>query len=396
MTVMQNYTPRIAIYLHSLYNGGTDRVMLNLAQQFTALGLKVDLVLDRLGYTPYLEQIPSAVRVINLNSTNYLSRLFNLVRYLRQEQPTALMSASYYPNIVAILAKRLAGVSTRIVVTEHNSPSFDAKHQPVLSPRYWFFRVAKFAYPHADGIVAVSRGTAESLAQLLGLPLQRIQTIYNPIVTPELFEKAKEAIEHPWFMSSEMPVIIAVGRLEAQKDFSTLIAAFAKVRKVRPARLLILGEGSQREMLAAMIRDLGLDDCVALPGFVQNPYAYTARSAVLVLSSVWEGLSNVLIEALAVGTPVVATNCKSGPSEVLDNGNYGELVPVGNSEAIAAAILKTLSGQKKQATAEWIRQFTAENSAQKYLEALGVTGQPAVSEQSSEPIANPKICPVSI
>jgi glycosyltransferase involved in cell wall biosynthesis len=378
---MHEIQPQIAVYLRSLYNGGTDQVMLNLICEFVKHGLKVDLVLDFCEFSPYLNQFPPEVNIVKLGAYHTLERVPKLINYLQQNRPLSLLTAGFFTNVIAVIASRLASASTRVVVTEHNSPTINKKLMPFWRPHYWFSEVARWTYPWADGIVAVSQGTAEDMAHLMKLPLERIQTIYNPIITSRLTEQAQVPVDHPWFAPGEPPVILGIGRLEPQKNFLNLVTAFAQVRKIRPAKLMILGEGSEREQIKARVHELGIADDVALPGFVQNPHAYTARAAVFVLSSIWEGLSNVLIEALAIGTPAIATDCNYGPSEVLDSGRYGELVPVGDSEALAQAILKVLSGRKKEIDARWLDQFTVEYAAQQYLKVLGVTGCEATSNQ---------------
>jgi glycosyltransferase involved in cell wall biosynthesis len=232
--------------------------------------------------------------------------------------------------------------------------------------------LARWFYPWADAIVTVSQGSADDLVRL-GLSSERIRVIYNPVVTPELFEKAKEPLEHDWFEPGSPPVILGVGRLEKQKDFPTLIRAFAQVRQQRPARLMILGEGQDRPALEALVQELGIEEDVALPGFVANPFAYMARAGVFVLSSLFEGLPTVLIEAIAVGTKVVSTDCESGPAEILENGLYGKLVPVGDSKGIAEAILSTLeepanSEAQQRKTAE----FSLEKAVAQYRQVLHV------------------------
>ncbi|MBD2043728.1 glycosyltransferase [Microcoleus sp. FACHB-672] len=368
---MHEKSSHIAIYLHCLFNGGIEQMMQNLTRKFIERGLKVDLVLNFPGAVG-LWDFPPEVRIVDLDARRVAARLPNLIRYLRQNQPVALLSANHYANEVALCAKRLSGVSTRVVVSERTMISVEAKHAPPYKMRYWAPLAAKLFYPMADGIVAVSKGVAEDITNITGLPAQRVQTIYNPVITPALLTRAKEPVDHPWFAPGELPVILGVGRLEEQKDFFTLIRAFAKVRQVKPARLMILGQGSQRSRLQELVRELNLENDVAMPGFVKNPYAYMAKASVFALSSAWEGFGNVVVEALAVKTPVVSTNCQSGPAEILDNGKYGELVPVGDSEAMAAAILKVLSGQSKSAASDWLDQFTFDNAAQKYLDLMGV------------------------
>jgi glycosyltransferase involved in cell wall biosynthesis len=363
-------SPHIAIFLRGLYGGGAERVMLNLARGFIECGLSVDLVLARAA-GPYLQQVHSDVRVVDLDAQWMPSSLPKLVHYLRQVQPLTLLTALHYPCEIAVLAKRLAGVETRIIVSEHNTLSLEAKGIKQLSVHLtplaaWLF------YPWADGIVAVSQGVADDLARITHLTEDRIQVIYNPILLPELMMLAKEPVDHPWFQPGQPPVVLGVGRLHPQKDFPTLLRAFARVRQIRPARLMILGEGPEHGALNALVEELGLTEDVALPGFVQNPYAYMANADVFVLSSAWEGLGNVLVEAMAVGTPVISTDCESGPSEILAQGKYGLLTPVGDSEAIADAILRVLNGEGREVSPHWLDQFTLDVCIQKYLKVLGI------------------------
>jgi glycosyltransferase involved in cell wall biosynthesis len=375
---------RVALFLRNLGGGGAERVMANIAQGFAQQGIKVDLVLTR-AEGNYLAQLPPQIRLVNLEASQFdrgktfkfptslqsTTSLPKLVGYLKKEQPDALLSATHYPNEIAVLAKHLARVSTRVVVSEHITLSVEAKRVDQVSSRVAPL-MAKLFYPWADGIVAVSQGVAQDLSHTANLPLERIQTIYNPVITPQLLEGAKEAVDHPWLKPGEPPVVIGVGRLVEQKDFPTLIRAFARVRQVRPARLMILGSGKQRSHLKTLVQQLDLEADVAFVGFVNNPYSYIARAGVFVLSSAWEGLPTVLIEALAVGTPVVSTNCESGPQEILAGGKYGDLVPVGDREAMAQAILRVLSGNSQPVDPNWLDQFSLRTATQNYLKILGI------------------------
>jgi glycosyltransferase involved in cell wall biosynthesis len=368
---MSEVVPRIAFFLRTLGGGGAERVLLNLAQGFVGRGLKVDLVVSA-GEGLDLWQIPSGVRIINLEAPRVSASLPKLIGYLRRERPTALIPSLHYANEVALLAKYLARVPTKVLIPEHNMLSTEVKyHEKGIRQRLIPLAV-RFLYPLADGIVAVSRGVAEDLVQTTGMSPKRIHVIYNPVITPQLYEMAKEPVDHPWFNPGEPPVILGVGRLEAQKDFTTLIRAFALVCQVRPARLMILGWGPDSPHLEALIRELGLEDDVAMPGHVKNPFAYMARASVFALSSAWEGLPTVLIESMALGTPVVSTDCKSGPREILDNGKYGKLVPVGDSKSLADAILKVLSGNIKSVSSEWLNQFSLKSATQQYFQLIGI------------------------
>jgi glycosyltransferase involved in cell wall biosynthesis len=368
---MAEATPHVALFLRYFGGGGADLAMAYLARGFLDKGLKVDFLLSQPGGS-HQRKIPSEVRIIDLGGFSNLTTLRGLFHYLRKEKPKVLLSALHFNNEIAVVAKYLAGASTRVVVCEQNTLSKRSQNETQFLKRITPL-LAKMTYPGADSIVAVSQGVAQDLANVTGLPLEKFQVIYNPAVTPELLEKAKEPLDHPWFAEGEPPVILGVGKLEAQKDFPTLIRAFAMVRKACKARLMILGWGpdANRIALETLAQELGIQEDVCLAGYVNNPYAYMARSAVFALSSQWEGLPFVLVEAMAVGTPVVATNCESGPSEVLDNGRYGKLVPVGDSQALGKGILEVLSKPPDRVDPKWLTQFTLETITQQYCNVLG-------------------------
>ncbi|RMF24213.1 MAG: glycosyltransferase [Cyanobacteria bacterium J083] len=366
---MAQSPPHIAIYLRTIFDCGVDRVMINLARGFVQRGLKVDLVLNSVGGC-LLSQFPAQVRIIDLKAPRLLTSLPDVIGYLKKEKPLALLSSGHYVNEVALWAKSFSLTSTRLVVSEHNILSVNAKlttHER-LSPL-----LAKLFYGWADGIIAVSQGVAKDLVSITNLDPSRIRVIYNPIITPELLDKSQELPDHPWFQPGEPPVILGVGRLEPQKDFPTLIRAFAQVRRIKPCRLVILGRGKEKAKLEALIRELDLENEVVLLGFVNNPYAYIAKAAVFVLSSVWEGLPTVIIEAMALNTPVISTDCESGPAEILAEGKYGFLVPVGDSKAMAEKILNVLSDNYSPSIpANWLEQFTLKTATEKYLDTLGI------------------------
>lgn len=365
---MAKLSSKIAFFLPYLGGGGAETVMLNLLQGMERQDLDVELILGK-AWGPHLWKIPDSLKVVDLGSGNWGKTLFSLIQYLKKEQPLALIAAMHYGNEVSILAKRLSGVTTKVVITEHNTFSqaiqSTSKLRKLLIP---FF--VKTLYPLADHIVVVSKGAAQDLARSNGFPEERITAIYNPVINSALFEKAQMPVEHPWFQPGELPVILGVGKLERQKDFPTLLHAFAQVHRRHPSRLVILGWGSLQAELEALAQELNIADAVALLGYVENPYAYMARAAVFVLSSAWEGLPTVLIEAMAVGIPVVSTDCPSGPTEILDQGQYGALVPVGDRDGLATAILQVLEESAKPIAPEWLHQFTLEAATQNYLNLI--------------------------
>jgi glycosyltransferase involved in cell wall biosynthesis len=303
------------------------------------------------------------VPVIDLQAASTRASLLPLARYLRRRRPDVLVAALAHANIVAVGARWLARVDTALVITHHLGLSTE---KATFAARRWSALRAWF-YPRADAIVAVSKDMAVDLARSIGVPPDRVDVILNPVISPGLNALAASRLDHPWFAAGQPPVVIGVGRLESQKDFPTLLRAFALVRQQRPARLLILGEGSERPALEALVRELGLVDDVQLPGFVENPYAYLARAAVFALSSVYEGLPTVLIEALAIGTPVVSTDCQDGPREILDDGRLGRLVPVRDPAALAGAIVATLGEPPAPVPAERLAAYRQAAAADSYI-----------------------------
>jgi len=361
---------RLAIFFHSLYGGGAEKAMLNLACGLSGLGIDVDLVLLRVE-GPYLSQLPPEVRTIDLGGRRLLFSLNALLRYLREEQPAVLLSTLDDTNIAALWTRRLSGKKMRLVVNVQNTISQDAKNAAQLKTKL-MPQLVRWFFPWADAVVTVSQGVADDLVRL-GVSSDRIQVIHNPVVTPDLLQKAQAPLEHSWFALGQPPVILGVGRLEKQKDFPTLIRAFAQVRQQFPARLMILGEGNERSLLESLVQELNLSDDVSLPGFVSNPYAYMSRAAVFVLSSLFEGLPTVLIEALAVGTPVVATNCESGPMEILANGQYGKLVAIGNTQELAQAIIETLANlPDSNVLQQRASEYSLEKALSQYLQVLQI------------------------
>jgi glycosyltransferase involved in cell wall biosynthesis len=256
-----------------------------------------------------------------------------------------------------------------VLVNEQNTISRSARNSARRRQKMVPHLVKRF-YPWADFVVGNSQGVADDLSQVTGLPDGRIQILYNPVVTPELREKVQAPLDHPWFEAGQPPVVLAVGRLTGQKDFANLLRAFALLRRSRTARLIILGEGPDRPDLEALVHELGLEDDVSLPGFVDNPYAYMGRASLYVLSSRWEGLPTVLIEALYCGPPVVATDCPSGPQEILAGGRYGALVPMEDSAALAKAMAAALAGDTPRPTKESWQPYSLEVVVDEYLGML--------------------------
>jgi glycosyltransferase involved in cell wall biosynthesis len=394
----------LGLFIPSFAAGGAERVMLNLAGAFSARGYRVDLIVCR-AVGELRDQVPDGVTLVELRraSSKLLSRfrvlmadptgfaslsrpalfpfetsstvryLPDLVCYLRRYRPEVLLSALTYVNLLALWARRLAGLPSRVVVSQHSPLSRVVQADSARAKWPWRFLPGLVArnYAWADAIIAVSSGVADDLSTLVKMPRERIVTIYNPVVTTALEEKSSAPCEHPWFVPGGPPVVLAAGRLVESKDFATLLRAFARVRRVRAARLVILGEGRERPKLEALAQQLVVAGDVALPGFVSNPFAYMARAAVFVLSSAYEGLPSVLIEALACGCPVVSTNCPGGAAEILEGGRHGALVPVGDDAALAEAITATLDVPRdRNRLRARAALFSADAKAEQYLRVL--------------------------
>jgi glycosyltransferase involved in cell wall biosynthesis len=368
---------RLALFLPTLDEGGAERVMLQLGVGFAARGHHVDLVVAIPG-GPLEGQVPAGLNRIDLGARRTIQALPALGRYLRSSRPAAMLSTLEHSNVLAIGANLLSLSGVRVVLREAN----------VLLPRaemkgtrpHLLRALMRASYRQAAAVVAVSQSVADSVVSGLGLPAQQVRTIYNPIVTVDLPEKAAAPVDDPWFAPGAAPVVLGVGRLAPQKDLGTLLRAFALVRSRRPdrpVRLVILGEGPERAALEALARELGIDADVRLPGLEKNPFRFMQRAAVFALSSIYEGLPGALIQAMACGCRVVSTDCPGGSREILQDGALGPLVPTRAPEALADAIARLLDdAERNPGRASYpVERFTEAAAVDGYLAALGVSSR---------------------
>lgn len=388
---MSSSSRHIALLLYGPTSGGASRRCLTLASEFAQRGHRVDLVVVQPD-GPLRSSIADTIRLVPLNSRwrhvpmlstwrrfQAWAATWALAAYLRRERPDVMMAGANSMLLTAVWAHLLAGQTGRLVLricTHLTATASNTKRRsrPLLR------RLARRFYPRADAIITLSRDMAEDTARVIGVPVRQVVVIPNPVVSPHLTRLAGEPLTHPWFSPGGPPVILGVGRLVKQKDFPTLIEAFALVRRERPARLVILGEAQDpqvRAHLVALAERLGVAADVDLPGLVDNPFAYMSRARVFVLSSAWEGLSGVLIEAMACGCPVVSTDCPGGSAETLLDGACGPLVPVGDPGAMATAI-RTVLDQPPESARLTARaaDFSVDLSVQRYLEVLLPAGVP--------------------
>lgn len=360
----------VCLFLRSLGGGGAERVLVNLANAFSEEGISVHLVI-REPILSYKEELHPKVLLHVLNTHFFSTTAVHFAQYIRKTRPRAVMATGTVMNGCAFLAHRLSRSRGRIVLREASTPSraFQDINRSKTYARMRFQFILKYVYPCADAVVAPSQGVREDVLKCYSRPVNNCVVIYNPAIDVRLFQLCEEPVSHSWFQEAE-PIILAVGRLVPAKDFSTLISAFEKVVRVRPAKLVILGEGDLRPLLTEQVHQLGIAEYVDMPGFDRNPFRYMKRASVFVLSSRYEGLPNALIQAMACGCPVVSTDCPSGPREILDNGRYGYLVPVGNAEAMASAILDVLEHGGKTVPKEWLEMFSADQVVKRYRQVL--------------------------
>ena len=366
--------PLIALYLPNLKGGGVERMKINMAADFLARGLRVTFVLNE-ATGELLEKIPVGAVCVDLAAPRTLKALWPLSCYLRHAQPDIVISSLGHNNIIALWARALARIydralSCKIIVCQHSAMSLESVQNGNWQHRLlpWLCRMF---FRWADAIVAVSNGVAEDMAQQTGTPPARITTLYNPVIFHGFAEAAAQACPHPWLEPNQPPVFLGIGRLVAQKDFATLIRAFAIVRAQQPCRLIIAGAGPERQNLLALAKALGVDDALDLPGFLPAPLPWIAHATALVMSSLYEGFGNVLVEALACGTPVISTNCPYGPAEILANGRYGALVPVGDAAAMARAMQDVLQTPENPARLQaYAAKFGVEQVTEQYLDLM--------------------------
>ena len=397
---------RVAFLLDNLNGGGAERVILDIAEGFSALGYDVDLlVCEARGVL--LDSIPTSINLVVLNPTNQLSglwaalgasgrglsailsciasirkipRSFRFIpaigEYLQRVRPSVLLSALPKSNIAAVLAQARAGVNTRVFVGAHISMLVRSQ-QGLETGRGQFHHMIpllRHCYSRAAGVIAVSEGVAEDAVSFLQIDPHRVHVVYNPVTVREPVEEKNKPPSHRWFVPSAAPVVLGIGRLVAQKNFRLLVEAFARVRQHADIRLIILGgdESSAEQMahrkeLQELAAGLGVGSDVDLPGYQPNPHRYLRAARMFVLSSDYEGFGNVIVEALLAGCPVVSSDCPSGPAEILDNGRYGLLTPVNDVEQLAAAIVATLDTiPERQKLLERGLEFSLERAVEGY------------------------------
>ena len=375
---------RYAIIVYCLEGGGVQKQTLTLAKEMTARGHRVDyIVVQAVGI--FAHNIPSEVHLIELLPVGKYAKLCfearwlhqfaalpALIKYLRNNRPNALLTGGSHANLLAVLAHKISDSGSRLVLRITNHVSRSWRHKPKWQ-RKLIASIAHRVYARADSVVSVSKYVADDFAKSIGFPKDKLHTIYEPVIHPDFNAKAHMPIAHQWLQAGSDPVVLAAGRLVMEKDFATLIRALAFVRKSVAANLIILGDSEDaavKQGLANLARSLNVEEFVDFAGYVENSLAYMHRAKVFVLSSLWEGCPSVLIEALASGCSVVSTDCPSGVREILEDGRFGQLVPVMNPQQMAEAICAALRSRHKEQDSFNTSKFSTAVSVNRYLTVL--------------------------
>jgi glycosyltransferase involved in cell wall biosynthesis len=360
-----------------LGSGGVGRVLSNLLSHLNKKKFETFLILCK-KEGPYLDTRLRHIPTFHLHSKGeglftLLKEIWAMANIIRREKPEVVLSMLTRANLTAILAARLSGVKTLVIISERSNLTMVLKAGSKI--RSLLLRLGvKIFYRYADYIVAVSDNVKNDLIKNYGIAADKIKTIYNPVNIEQISLMASDIVDYPKFQG-KMPLIIAVGRLAPEKGYFFLLKAFAQVRRILPCKLIILGDGGERGSLERLARDIGVLEDVAFLGFQQNPYKYMARADIFVLSSLYEGFPNVVLEAMACGTPVIATHCPGGIQEIITNGVNGILVPIGDEKALSNAILRVLNDSKlrkrlAQQGRKRVEDFALKKKVKEYEEML--------------------------
>ncbi len=361
-----NYPAHIAFFLPALNSGGAEKSVLLLAEHFAAKGITIDILLVK-KEGAYLTQIPANVTVIELGGRGMVQSIFPLMHYLKTTNPNWLISGLPGPNVIALMARELFKTATKILITQHHPFTENAAASVKIRTKIRT-ALARFLFKRADKITAVSRGVATDLSRVLNANIP-IAVVHNPLNIKRITDLSASSPVHPWLIQKDHPTFIAVGRLAPPKDYETILQALTDIPSIR---LLIAGEGQDRVKIQHLIQILNLEDRVMLLGLIDNIYAAVNAADAMILSSHHEGFGNVLIEAMAIGTPIIASDCPYGPAEITENGTLGHLFPVGDSHALKSAMEATI--KQPLVTADMLkskaRKYSIDTIAKKYLKLM--------------------------
>ncbi len=358
---------KVSFFMPTLERGGAEGVIVQVANQLSRLGYNVDIVVCN-EHGSLMSEIDDLVGVKPLGVPRVAFSPISLASYILRDNPDTIVSTLVHCNVVSSWVAKYVASDTAVVLREANTISKTKESAQTLS-EWTVNALVPSAYASADSIIAVSESAASDLTKCLSVEEDRIHTVYNPVNIGRIEEKSDRTADHKWLCKDDVEVLISVGRLSKQKDYKTLLDAFRKMRNRSNVKLLVLGEGPQRGKLESYARSIGVGDNVDFYGFVENPYPYMKHSDVFVLSSAWEGMPNAMIEAFVLGLPIVATDCPSGPSEILENGRWGNLAEVGDSDELCSCIDQALDiedDDEKRRQERPIHRFDVRSVAKEY------------------------------
>ncbi len=387
---MEVQNKKIAFFISSLRAGGGEKMMVDLANAFAGDGVNIDLVVMKsegaLG-----TQIDSGVNLVDLKVGRILGAIPKLVEYIKREKPLSIMALDEYSHLILLFAVRKSGETVRVVLRIGNMFEELFKRYTRFRDKFIIPFLIKRYYKRADMVVAVSEGVADSIQKITRIDRKKIMVIYNPKDLHKIRELGFEPTGHAWFDKKTLPVLLGVGRLREQKNFAFLLEVFAEVIKTTPSRLVILGVGREEMRLCGLVRGLGLQDSVSFPGYFANPYVFMSKADMFVSVSLWEGMPNSLIEAMISGLPIIASDCDSGPREVLapdtahnfrlkegvEYAKDGILCALNDKEAFKTGIIKLLNDMNLKANyieASNMRSldFDMKQGLSRYKKALGL------------------------
>ncbi|MGP5157714.1 glycosyltransferase [Pseudoalteromonas prydzensis] len=359
---------KIALYLPTLNGGGAEHFMVRLANGLASKGYNIDLILAS-AVGPNLERVSAQVNIIDLRAGRVLLSLPKLATYIRKTKPLAIISTQNHASIVAILAGLVSKSNCKIFIRQ--ATILNVTDKKTMRSRFlkWLFL---FLAKKADLVITTSEKMKNEFLEESNINNKKVIVIPNPVSINQISELSKKEVAHPWFLSKDLPIIIAVGRLEKVKGFDNLISAFASLRENYSAnvRLVILGEGKLRQNLEILAKELNVDAHIWMPGFVGNIYPYLARADVLALTSHHEGFPNVILEAMACGTNITAFNCPGGVSEILEEGKWGALIEPGNINKLSETIYSVINSTDKPNVRERAKNYSPEVVLESYSKVL--------------------------
>lgn len=383
VAVVSGRRPAIALMVPNLHGGGAQRITLPLVSELQRLGLETDLVVGAVE-GPLVDEVPGDISVVDLGAPRLRRALRPLVRYLQDRQPAVLMPTIPHTDVLAAVAGRMSRTGVTVIPRVSNTLSAAGRSR-ALNGRL-SNAMARWVYTRAPLVIACSWGMQRDLVDALGVPADHVEVAPNAAVGAALHRLALQPVDHPWVGARDVPLILAVGSLTSQKNHALLLESFADLLEIRPAHLLVLGEGPLRRPLGEQVARLGISAHVEFAGFDVNPYRYMRACDLFVLSSDWEGLPGVLIEAVACGANVVSTDCPSGPAEILGHGAFGRLVPCGDRTALATALGDALDDPIRPGPDAWER-YTVQAAAQRYAEIVGpLLDRTTVDRRTRDPV----------